>query len=272
MHHEITGQATPAEAVVLSAGLGGTTAFWAPQREALERHFRVVLMDQRGTGRNAEPLPAGYTIRHMAEDVLEVLDAAGIERAHLVGHALGGLVGLELARCAPQRLRRMVLVNAWARVDRHSERCFDIRIAMLQSQGPAAYVAAQPLFLHTAPYLSAHHEHILAEVARGTEHFQGADTLLKRIGALRGFDARADLAGMTTPALVAASRDDLLVPWTASRDLAAGLPAAEFWLTPEGGHAFTVEQPEPFNTAMLNFLRGGSTAPAGVWSGPGDTT
>lgn len=257
MHFEITGQAAPAEAVVLSAGLGGTTAFWAPQRAALEGHFRVVLMDQRGTGRNAGPLPEGYSIRHMADDVLEVLDAAGIERAHLVGHALGGLVGLELARRAPQRLRRMVLVNAWAKVDRHSERCFDIRIAMLQAQGPAAYVAAQPLFLHTAPYLSAHHEHILAEVARGTEHFQGADTLLKRISALRGFDARGDLAGMTTPALVAASRDDLLVPWTASRDLADGLPAAEFWLTPEGGHAFTVEQPEPFNTAMLNFLLDG---------------
>jgi aminoacrylate hydrolase len=182
------------------------------------------------------------------------MDAAGVSRVHLLGHALGGLVGLDLARRFPERVGRLVLVNAWARVDRHSERCFDIRIGILHSQGPAAYVAAQPLFLHTAPYMSAHHDKISAEVAHGTAHFQGAENLLKRIGALRAFDARADLARIMAPTLVAASRDDLLVPWTASEALAAGLPHAELWVTPEGGHAFSVEQPELFNAKLLDFL------------------
>lgn len=255
MKFEVTG--TGREAVVLSAGLGGAAAFWAPQRAALEKHFRVVAFDQRGTGRNTEVLPDGYSIGHMADDVVAVLDAAGIESAHLLGHALGGLVGLEIARRHPARLGRLVAVNAWARVDRHSERCFDIRLGILHAQGPAAYVAAQPLFLHTAPYMSAHHERILAEVAHGTAHFQGAGNLLKRIGALRAFDVRGDLSRITAPVLVAASRDDLLVPWTASQALADGLPDAVFWLTPEGGHAFTVERPEVFNPVLLDFLRRG---------------
>lgn len=254
MKYEIAGRADAAEAVVLSAGLGGAAAFWAPQMAALATHFRILLFDQRGTGRNAEELPDGYTIGHMADDVLEVMDAAGIARAHFVGHALGGLAGLDLARRHPGRLGRMVLVNAWARADRHTERCFDIRLGILAAQGPAAYVAAQPLFLHTASYLSAHHEKILAEIAHGTAHFQGAENLLKRIGALRAFDARADLGRIATPALIAASRDDLLVPWTASQALADGLPAARLWLTEQGGHAFTVEQPEPFNAALTEFL------------------
>jgi aminoacrylate hydrolase len=253
MNYELTGAGR--EVVVLSAGLGGAAAFWAPQRAALEQHFRVLAFDQRGTGRNAEALPEGYSIAHMADDVVGVMDAAGVERAHLLGHALGGLVGLEMARRHAARIGRLVLVNAWSRVDRHSERCFDIRLGILHAQGPAAYVAAQPLFLHTAPYMSAHHEKITAEVAHGTAHFQGAANLLKRIGALRGFDARADLARITAPTLVAASRDDLLVPWTASEALAAGLAEAEFWLVPEGGHAFTVEHPAPFNAKLLEFLR-----------------
>lgn len=252
MNYELTGSG--GEVVVLSAGLGGAAAFWAPQRAALEQHFRVLAFDQRGTGRNAGPLPKGYTIGHMADDVLAVMDAAGVSRAHFLGHALGGLVGLDLARRFPERLGRLVLVNAWARVDRHSERCFDIRIGILHSQGAAAYVAAQPLFLHTAPYMSANDEKISAEVAHGTEHFQGAENLLKRIGALRGFDARADLARITAPTLVAASRDDLLVPCTASEALAAGLPHAELWITPEGGHAFSVEQPAAFNAKLMAFL------------------
>ena len=252
MNHELTGSGR--DVVVLSAGLGGAAAFWAPQRAALEAHFRVLAFDQRGTGRNAEPLPDGYGIGHMADDVLEVMDAAGVARAHFLGHALGGLVGLDLARRHPARIGRMVLVNAWARVDRHSERCFDIRIGILHAQGPAAYVAAQPIFLHTAPYMSANHDKISAEVAHATAHFQGSDNLLKRIGALRRFDARAELAHITAPTLVAASRDDLLVPWAASEALAAGLPHAELWLVREGGHAFTVEYPEAFNARMLGFL------------------
>ncbi|MEI6160106.1 MAG: pyrimidine utilization protein D [Roseococcus sp.] len=253
MNYELTGSGK--EVVVLSAGLGGAAAFWAPQRAALEARFRVLAFDQRGTGRNAGPLPVSYTIGHMADDVIAVLDAAGVARAHFLGHALGGLVGLDLARRFPERLGRLVLVNAWARVDRHSERCFDIRIGILHSQGPAAYVAAQPLFLHTAPYMSAHYDKISAEVAHGTAHFQGAENLLKRIGALRGFDARGDLARITARTLVAASRDDLLVPYTASEALAVGLPNAELWITPEGGHAFSVEQPEAFNAKLLDFLR-----------------
>ncbi|MBS7790894.1 pyrimidine utilization protein D [Roseococcus sp. SDR] len=252
MKFDLTGAGE--EVVLLSAGLGGAAAFWAPQRAALEAKFRVLGFDQRGTGRNAEPLPDGYTIGHMADDVIAVMDAAGVSRVHVLGHALGGLVGLDLARRFPDRVGKLVLVNAWAKVDRHSERCFDIRIGILHSQGPAAYVAAQPLFLHTAPYMSANHEKISAEVAHGTAHFQGAENLLKRIGALRAFDARADLAQITAPTLVAASRDDLLVPWTASEALAAGLPHAELWVTPEGGHAFSVEQPEVFNPKLMEFL------------------
>jgi aminoacrylate hydrolase len=255
MKFAITGKPDAAEAIVLSAGLGGVTAFWKPQLAVLEQHFRCVLFDQRGTGANAEPLPTGYTIGDMADDVVKVLDAAGIAQAHFVGHALGGLVGLELARRFPARVRRMVLVNAWAKADRHSGRCFDIRIGILNAQGVAAYVATQPIFLHTAPYLSANFDKITAEVAHGVAHFQGPDTLLKRIGALRAFDVSDALGSITARTLVAASRDDLLVPWTASEVLAAGLPAGRLWLTERGGHAFTVEHPEPFNQAMLDFLR-----------------
>lgn len=247
-----TGHGT--ETVVLSAGLGGAAAFWKPQMAALEQHFQVLGFDHRGTGANAEVLPTPYSIGQMADDVVQVMDAAGVERAHLLGHALGGLVGLDLARRHFGRLGKLVLVNAWARVDPHSERCFDIRLGILQAQGPAAYVAAQPLFLHTAPYMAEHAARIDAEVAHGSAHFQGEANLRARIGALRAFDATADLPAIAAPALVVAARDDLLVPWTASRRLADGLPNAELWLMEHGAHACCVEQPETFNAKLLQFL------------------
>ncbi len=251
----LTGPAA-AEVVVVSAGLGGAAGFWQPQVEALAQRYRVLAYDHRGTGANAGPLPAGYTIGHMADDVVAVLDEAGIARAHFLGHALGGLVGLDLALRARERVASLVLVNAWAKTDSQTKRCFDMRLALLKHVGPEAYVKAQPLFLYPAPWLSANEERLARDDAHGIAHFQGADNLLARVGALLAFDVTARLGDIRVPTLVAASRDDLLVPYTCSEALAAGIPGARLSLVPEGGHGFSVTAPAPFNATLLAFLDG----------------
>ena len=261
MHYEIHGRADPAaETIILSAGLGGAGAFWQPQLAALGAAYRVVLYDQRGTGRNAEPLPEGYSIGAMAEDVLGIIADLGIARCHFMGHALGGLVGLELALRRPEVLSRLVLVNAWARLDSHTRRCFSVRLDLLHNTGIEAYVRAQPIFLYPAAWLSAEAERVQREEEHGIRHFQGKETLLRRIGALQVFDVADRLASIRTPTLVAASRDDVLVPWTCSAALAAGLPDATLWVVPEGGHGFSVTEPDPFNAAVLSFLGGQTPA------------
>lgn len=238
----------------MSTGLGGFGAFWKPQLAALETRYRVIVYDHRGCGANTGPLPEPYSIAHMADDVVEILDAAGVENCHFVGHALGGLVGLELALKAPERLASLTLVNAWAVVSSHTLRCFEARLALLRHVGVEAYVKAQPIFLYSAAYAAANLEAIEREVEHAIAAFQGEETLLKRVSALAAFDARDRLSGIAVPTLVAASRDDVLAPWTASRDLAGGLPAAELWMTEAGGHAFTAVDPSPFNDVLLRFL------------------
>lgn len=255
MHFEIHGRADAgAEAIVLSAGLGGAGGFWAAQMAALLPHFKVVLYDHRGTGRSGGTLPEGYSIGHMADDVVEVLDRAGIARAHLMGHALGGLVGLDLALRAPARVGKLVLVNAWAAPNAHSRRCFDVRRDLLRDTGVEAYVRAQPIFLYPGPWLLENAERVAAEEAHGIAHFQGADTILKRIAALLAFDVADRLKDIAAPALVLATRDDVLVPYTCSQKLAAGLPAGTLTLFDFGGHGVTVTEAERFNAAMLDFL------------------
>ena len=83
-----------ADTVLLSAGLGGTAGYWAPQLAALRERYRVVTYDQAGTGRNRRKLPADHSITAMADEVLAVLDATETKACHFVGHALGGLAGL----------------------------------------------------------------------------------------------------------------------------------------------------------------------------------
>ncbi len=240
--------------VLLSAGLGGTAGYWTPQLAALRPHFRVVAYDQAGTGRNRRPLPDDHDIAAMADEVLGVLDASGTEACHFVGHALGGLVGLELARRRPDRLRSLTVVNGWARASAHTRRCFEMRLALLKHEGPAAYVRAQPIFLYPADWLESHAGRVAEEEAHGLASFQGAETLQRRIAALLAFDVAADLARLGVPTLIVAGRDDMLVPSATSRELAAAIPEARLHVAPWGGHALNVTMADDFNTVLLAFL------------------
>ena len=242
-----------APTILLSAGLGGLGAYWKPQFATLGEQYRVVVYDHRGTGVNWEELPTQYAIANMADDVLDVLDQAGVQCCHLVGHALGGLVGIDLALRAPERLSSLVLVNAWAKVDTHTRRCFDARIALLEHGGAEAYLRAQPIFLYPAPWLSNHAERMTREEAEGVRHFQGAHNLHARLGALLAFDAEARLGEIQVPTLVAAARDDVLVPYTRSEDLARAIPTSRLVLS-EGGHAHSVTDPDRFNADLIRFF------------------
>jgi len=255
MHYEVHGsQKSDAPTIILSSGLGGAGAYWQPQIEALTPLLRVVTYDQRGTGKTGGTLPEGYRISDMADDVLEIAAALKLDHFHLMGHALGGLVGLDLALRVPEKLASLVLINAWSKVDPHSERCFDVRLTLLDKAGVPAFVKAQPLFLYPAVWMSEHAERLATEEAHGIAHFQGAPNLKKRIGALRTFDVDQRLGEVSVPTLIVATRDDLLVPYTRSQRLADGLPNAKLALTDFGGHAVNITETDTFNAEVTRFL------------------
>lgn len=253
---EELGGPAEAPAVVLSAGLGGSPAFFAPQLPALTAGLRVIGYDHRGTGRSARSLTSPHSVEAMARDIVEVMDAAGAPRAHLIGHAAGGLAGLALALIAPEQLDRLVLVNAWAGSDPHIARCFATRLSLLDGSGSAAYVHAQPLFLYPADWISQNAARLAAEEPHHLAAFPGADIMRARIQALLDFDVSHRLGEIETSTLVIASADDMLVPAACSRVLAAGLPNAELAVLPWGGHAFTVTVPDEFNARVVRFLSG----------------
>jgi aminoacrylate hydrolase len=255
VNYEAFGRAkNEAPTIVLSAGLGGLGEFWQPQFAVLAERFHVIAYDHRGTGANNSALPDGYAISAMADDVVGILDKAGVERCHFIGHALGGLIGMELALRAPSRVSGLILVNSWQIASSHTRRCFAARLALLERSGVEAYVQAQPIFLYPAAWLMRHEDSVAREVAHGIAHFQGIENLTKRIGALLAFDVSARLSEIQVPTLVAATRDDVLVPYLCSEALAAGIPGAKLWLAAEGGHASTITDPDGFNLALLRLL------------------
>lgn len=241
--------------MILSAGLGGAGSYWRPNLPALSERFRVILYDHRGTGRSDRDLPANPTVDDMAGDVLALMDGLGLERAHFIGHAAGGLIGLSLAVRAPERLRRLVTINAWTRLDPHFARCFEARLALLRDTGPRAYLRAQPIFIYPATWSSEHRNALDVELDDLLAHFQGAENLEKRVAALQAFYLDDRLDGIRTPLLAVAAKDDVLVPWTCTPDFADRISSATTRLMDWGGHACNVTDPATFDRLILEFLR-----------------
>lgn len=262
MHLEITGrQDSAAPTLVLSSGLGGVTGFWQPQLAALNAGYRVVRYDQRGTGRSAQPLPADYSMTMMAAELAEALTQHGIERFGVIGHALGGLVGLQLALDYPERVERVAVINGWLRLHPHTRRCFQVRQDLLLHVGVEAFVRAQPLFLYPAEWMAQHQPRLAEEEAAHIAHFQGRDNLLRRLNALMCADFTAHAARITQPVLAICSQDDLLVPWSCNAQLADALPNAQQIAMCWGGHAMSVTDAEGFNSLLLQWLNRSEAAP-----------
>lgn len=245
----------PAEAppAILSPGLGGSAAYWAPNLDALAQRHRVIRYDHRGTGRSARALPAHLSVDAMADDVLALMDGLGLKAASLIGHAAGGVIGLALALRAPRRIERLVVINGWSRPDPHFARCMEARLNLLHGSGVAAFVRAQPIFLYPARWISEHGARLDAEEAGHIATFQGAANVAARIAALSAFDVDARLAQIRAPVLLVAAEDDMLVPASCSERLAEGLPNAS--LAPmTGGHACNVTEPVYFNHIVREWL------------------
>lgn len=243
------------EKLILSPGLGGSAHYWAPNLDAFAGRYRVLLYDHRGTGRSDRALPGGHSVEDMARDVLALMDALDVRRAHFLGHAAGGLIGLALAAMAPERVGKLVVVNGWARLDPYTGRCFDARLALLRGSGPEAFVRAQPIFLYPPDWISRESGRLDAEAAKQLEDFPGAETVEKRIAAVRSFDL-GRMQEIGTETLVLAAADDHLVPAHCGRALAEALPNATLALQPSGGHASNITQPEAFYACVLPWLAG----------------
>jgi len=214
----------------------------------------VLLYDHRGTARSDLTLPDTVTVEDMTDDVIALMDAMGIAKAHFMGHAAGGIIGLSIALKAPQRLNKLAVVNGWVAPDPHFARCFDVRLALLRHAGPAAYVRAQPIFLFPAEWISRHSDRLDAEEPLHLAHFPPSENIERRVAALKAFDIADRLSTIDTPILALVSADDMLVPAYCSDPIEEQITGARRVTMPWGGHACNVTDPDTFNHIVIEFL------------------
>lgn len=243
-----------AEPLILVSGLGGSANYWKPNIAALAERHRVIAFDQRGTGRSERTVPETLMIEAIADDIGGLMDVLGIERATIIGHAVGGMAGLTLALTKPECVARLVVVNGWGRLDPYTARCFDARLAILRGAGPREYIYAQPIFLYPPQWTSDHHVELDEEEDRLVAGFPDVELVDSRIRDATHFDVMDEIGTLSVPVLFIASDDDALVPPACSERLCAALPGSKIARVAYGGHACNVTDPDTFNKLVLEFL------------------
>lgn len=238
---------------MLIAGLGGRGVFWHAQVPALSRHYRVITHDHRGTGASSRSAIT-YSAEQMADDVIALMDALEIQRAHIVGHSTGGAIGQFLALRYPERVDRLVMSACWAGPTEFFIETFRLRRQVLINLGPQAYYFLGSLLASPAHWLAPRFDSLTEHVGSRMSEFPGLEIELSRMAAVMSHDLRNELADINIPCLVVGAQDDQLTSCHMQQEVAERVPGARFELLPHGGHFFPVTQADAYNDLVLDFL------------------
>jgi 3-oxoadipate enol-lactonase len=253
IHYEVTGKsgATP---VLMIQGLGASKNAWNLQRIAMATRFRIISFDNRGAGRSDKPTEP-FTLEQMADDALAVLDAAGIETAHVVGASMGGVISQIVAVKYPHRVRSLTLVctacrnhpwrqellQTWAKTAADKGMIEVGKEAAQWVMSPRSFRRLVPAFTWMGPLAALRPRH----------------SFVSQIDAI--LNTREDLVDqlstITAPTMVIVGNQDILTPRGDSEEIAERIPNAELVVISGAAHGLMMEHSSTFNRILIEFLQ-----------------
>ena len=240
-----------ADVLVLSNGVFMSTASWIFQTPVLSQHYRLLLYDCRGMWQSDHP-PGPYSMELHADDLAALLDALGIERAHIGGTSYGAEVSMVFALKYPKRTRSLIVTSAVSQVDPLSKGMIDTWIMAARAKDPEMfYHVVYPLAFSEA-WIAANQQ--MLDLARERYKTMDFDAVLELLQSFLQLDVTAELHKITAPTLVVTGELDLIKPRKYSEIIVHEIPNAEFAIIPHAGHAALWEQAGIFNSLILGFL------------------
>ena len=233
--------------LVFLHGVGSDKSAWAPQLAAFGTSRRTIALDYPGYGESDVARPAdGDAHDRFADAVLAALDALGVERMHLCGLSLGGVVGIAVAHRAPERLSSLIVADSFAR---HPQGEQILARSIAASTDMRALAKARVPALLASPC-----DPVLA--AALTDVMAGIDPAAFRLAssAVWPADQRARARAITAPTLILFGREDQVTPPALSAELADLIPGARLHGIAGAGHLPNLEQACAFNALLGQFL------------------
>ncbi len=246
--------------VLLIQGLGYARWSWKWQVEELARDFRVITYDNRGIGDTDKP-PGPYTAEMMAADAVGLLDALGVDRAHIVGASLGGFTAQEIALSHASRVERLVLMCT------HTGGTSiypppQVTLDLIASSASLPEDERLRKFIENAftdTFVAGHPEVIDEILELRKQTAQPIQAWQAQYAINASFDASDRLRDIEAETLVLAGNEDRVVDVRNAAALAERIAGATL-ITLDGGHLFFVENAARFNDVLRKFLRDGAEA------------
>ncbi|MGZ4676130.1 MAG: alpha/beta fold hydrolase [Acidimicrobiia bacterium] len=252
IHYDVFGrrEGTP---LVMIQGLGADSRGWALQRLALGRRFRCITIDNRGVGRTG-PAPEPYSLEQMANDVIAVLDQERIERAHVLGASMGGVIAQIVGVLHPHRTRSLVLACTACRHHEWRRELLQEWADAVERDGMAA-LGDEALQWLVGPRLRRRFGIWLNLIARVVLQ-QPPNTFVAQVRAILDApdELRLELGSIRVPVLVITGSQDALTPVGDAEELAELIPHARLEVLSGAAHGLMAEAPNGFNEAVLRFL------------------
>jgi 3-oxoadipate enol-lactonase len=240
-----------ADVLVLSNGVLMSTASWAFQTPVLSQHYRLLLHDCRGMWQSDHP-PGPYSMELHADDLAALLDALGIERAHIAGASYGAEVGMVFALKHPERTQSLIVTSAVSQVDPLLKGMIDTWAAAARAHdAELLYQVVYPLTFSEA-WIAANQATL--DLARERYKTLDFDAFLELLLSFSQLDVTSDLHRIKAPTLVIVGEKDLVKPRKYSEIIISEIADVEYAIIPHAGHAVMWEEAGVFNSLLLGFL------------------
>ena len=240
-------------ALLLIAGLGSDSRLWGEFPAILSKNFRVITVENRGIG--AARQGKTFSFSGAAADILLCLDTLDISRTSLLGVSMGGIIAQRCALDFPDRLQRLVIASAAARLSEHGRRTMSMLRTLLEYLPPAEFGKAL-MNLAFAPPFQNRHPAFVRQAAElyglAPADLQGARSQADEL--LRSWDYREELEQLKIPALILAGERDAVVSIEDTREIADAIPGAEFLGIADAGHSVLAEGGPEVLERIIAFL------------------
>lgn len=258
IYYRVQGDGEP---LVLIMGLGGESGDWILQGHAFRKHFRVITFDSRGVGKS-DKTSESYTIKTMAGDVIGLMDHLGVDKAHILGVSMGGMIAQEVAIDYPERVRKLILVSTTPGRDETGRHFPELLTAMgLKSDFSDEDIKGVDIgkvmtSLNSYSFSSRALKAVAVPFCWVRTKLFGVEGLQKQFEAAMTHSALDRLHMIKGPTLVITGTEDKILPLRSSELIAGRISDARLVKIEGGSHTLIAEKRDRFNKEVLAFLRG----------------
>jgi pimeloyl-ACP methyl ester carboxylesterase len=256
MYYEIHGNGFP---IVMIMGLSANIDWWTPDfLKAISKNFKTLIFDNRGAGRSDKPKDIDYSIELFAKDTINLMKAMKIDRAHVLGISMGGMIAQEMALNNPEMIEKLILCSTHCGPPKYvlpSKEVLELLTRDRTGLSEEEVVRAAIPILYTKNHIKNNPENVELTIKNMLKSPIPDYAYQKQVNAIMKFSSSKRLQNIKCPTLIMHGKQDILIPPKNAEVLAKLIPGAKVILFENSAHALFSEETEKVAKPVIEFLK-----------------